>query len=223
MGQTADQLRQEIDAKRNDASDKIGQIEEKVTGVAEQAKETVTGVAEQAKETVMNTFDWRRQVDQKPLVALGAAFVGGMILAGAVGDKDEGSHRSSSQSNNSDFNIRRYSEQSAAAAGGMGIAGAIRTAAKNSGLEDMMNNMTGSFMSNITDRIKQMADQAFPGMAEKLQAGNSQKSDGSSSKNTNWSQPSRQMTGSTTYGSSTTGTSFGTSGLAGEPAVTTTD
>lgn len=202
MGQTADELRQEIDAKRNDASQKIGQIEEKVTGAADQVKEKVADTADHVKEQVMNTFDWRQQVQERPLVALGAAFLGGVVLAGVVGDGNGKDQRGGYQQGNSNFNIRRHSEQGSGAGSGQGLTASIRNAAKTSGLEETMSGMVGAFMMNLTDRVKTMADQTFPGMADKLQGSSTSGSQGDGLNQTNQAQQTRMTSGASSYGQS---------------------
>lgn len=165
MGETADQLRQEIESKRQDASEKIDQIEQKVTGAADQVRGQV--------DQVMQTFDWRKQVDEKPLVALGTAFIGGIVLGSVLGGDDD-DRRDTSKRGGYSFNTVQYGQQGSAGAGaaagaGLGVMAAVRNAAKNTGFEDTLNNMTSSLMSTLTERIKDVAEQTFPGMAGKLE------------------------------------------------------
>jgi len=196
MGETADDVRQEIDNKRQDATDKIEQLEQKVTGAAdqvmqtkEQVKEQVVQTKEQVVDSVMQAkdqvmqFDWRQQVDQKPLVALGAAFIGGIVLCGITGgDDDRDRYRTrvtpsygSTSTYGAGSNYPAIGEPgSAAGSGGGGLMASIRNAAKNSGFEDTINGMASSFMSTLSDRIKQVANDTFPGMADKLPGGNTQ-------------------------------------------------
>lgn len=185
MGQTADELRQEIDIKREQASEKISMIEERVTGAtdlvkeqvagaADQIKEQVTGAADQLKEQVKTAFDWRHQVEEKPLVALGAAFIGGVVLAGIMGGGDDQPKTSHSQPHypTSDLNLKESGGQVNYSGGQQhqsgGLSSVVRKAAKDSGLEETISNMAGAFMGTLTERVKSMADQAFPGMADKL-------------------------------------------------------
>jgi hypothetical protein len=193
MGQTADELRQEIDGKRQDATDKIEQLEQKVTGAADQVmqtkdqvkdqvmqtKEQVVDTVTQAKEQVMQ-FDWRKQVDEKPLVALGAAFIGGIVVGGMFGGDDDDRNRYRSGTAPSYGSTAPYGagpnypaigeSGSSARSGGGGLMASIRNAAKSTGLVDTINGMTSSFMSTLSDRVKQVANDTFPGMADKLQS-----------------------------------------------------
>ncbi len=107
MGQTADQLRQEIEHKRVDAAAKIDQIEAKVQDLPNLAKDTVRGTVDQSINQVKASVDQslnearttveekvgqmkqqadvRGQIDQRPLVALGVAFGGGYLLGKVLG------------------------------------------------------------------------------------------------------------------------------------------
>lgn len=168
MGEAADQLRQEIDAKRQDATDKIEQLEQKVTGAADHVQHQVEHVREQVKET----FDWRKQVEERPLVALGVAFVGGAVLGGVMGGDDghRGSDAPRYSSNTVQYAQRGSSGDGAATAGvGLGLMASLRGAAKSAGLDETINNLTTSFMTTLTERIREVADQAVPGMGEKLE------------------------------------------------------
>jgi len=111
------------------------------------------------------SLDWRRQVDEKPLVAAGVAFVGGMLLGGVFGGGNGHDHQS-----------KQPPQWQSAAAGG-GLAGAIRKAAKSSGLEENFNQMTSSMMGMLSDRMKQITNEKFPSLTgdtdDKSNAGNS--------------------------------------------------
>jgi ElaB/YqjD/DUF883 family membrane-anchored ribosome-binding protein len=184
MGQTADELRQEIDAKRQDASQKIGQIEEKVTGTADQVREQVA-----------QTFDWRHQVQERPLTAVSAAFIGGIVLSSVL-SRDDDEPRADHRRGGS-YKTVRYGERAFANKSG-GVMDAVRNAARSSGLEDTINSMAGAMMSSVSDRMKQVAEQSFPGMADKLQNAASQgkAGDGSSSQSRQEQQPAAFQTGS---------------------------
>ncbi len=111
MGQTADQLRQEIASKRDDAAAKIDQIEARVQDFPNLAKETVRGSVDasiqQAKDTVDQSLTQAREVvvdkvgtmkqqadlttkiGERPLAALGIAFAGGYLLGKVFGGDDK--------------------------------------------------------------------------------------------------------------------------------------
>jgi len=160
MGETADQLRQEVDQKREDAAEKIDQIQAKVEGATQQVKETV----EDAKQQVKDTFDLRKQIEEKPLLALGAALAGGFILGGVLGD---GGH--------DDRRYPRYDEgprpmpyRPPATAG---VMDGVRKAAKSTGIEETLNTMVSSFMGQLGERVKAIGEEAFPSLMSQQQQG----------------------------------------------------
>ncbi len=163
MGQTADQLRQEIDGKREDAGQKISAIEAKVEGSVQQVKETVDGTVQQAKDTVDETvvklkesFDFSKQIEERPLAALGVAIAGGFLLGKITGDGDDHG-QSYSQSGD-----RATGAQSAGQASG------IRGAVKDSGLEDTLSTAMGAVMGMVTERVRSVVGEAFPELADKI-------------------------------------------------------
>ena len=182
MGEGTDQLRQEIDQKRDDAAQKIDQIEQQVMQTAQQMEQKVTNTAQQIEHKVMDTrqqiedkvmdtrqqiedkvtdtvqqvkerFDWRGQVEERPLVAVGVAMLGGAILGGVLkDDRDhdrEGTHQMGISSQKRS-----------------GVGNAIRNAAKESGFEDTIQKFAQAAFSNIGNHVKDVTERSFPGMAE---------------------------------------------------------
>lgn len=143
MGQTADQLRQEVDQKREEASSKIEQIEQHVADTAQQVKQSL---------------DWRHQVEEKPLVALGAALLGGVLLGGVIGGGDKGSSHGGNGSGGSGSDSG-------------GITNAIRNAAKSSGIEETVQHFAGAALGALGDRLREVTEQSFPGIIDKIQGG----------------------------------------------------
>lgn len=148
MGQTADQLRQEVDQARDAATQKIEDIEEKVANAAEQVKEQ---------------FDWRHQVDDHPLTAVGVALVGGMVLGGLTGGGDHRDHDGSSSSYSS--GVRYQSVQHDESHGGM--VESIRNAAKSSGFDDAIHHVADVALGTLGERIRAFADQTLSGSSSK--------------------------------------------------------
>jgi hypothetical protein len=143
MGETTGELRQAVDDKREDAAQKIDKIEQKVGETTQQVKESL---------------DWRRQVDERPLMAVGAAFFGGMLLGGLTGG--DGDHQT------------RSAQWQTSKSGG-GIGSTIRNAAKNSGFEDTLNEMATGLFGSLSNRMKQVAGETFPSIADKAQSSQS--------------------------------------------------
>jgi hypothetical protein len=174
MGQTADQLRQEIESKRGDAASKIDQIEARVTDTAQQAKETVdqtvqsalgtvTETVDHAREAVADTveqvkqsIDLKKMAEERPLVALGAALVGGFVLGGLTGGGDDrnrggGQHYQSPQGQS-----YQYGGSQAGRASG------FRGAAQQSGLDETISLISGTLMGMITERLRLTVKESFP-------------------------------------------------------------
>jgi ElaB/YqjD/DUF883 family membrane-anchored ribosome-binding protein len=192
MGETADELRQEIDAKRSDATRKIEEIEQRVTGAADEVKEQVTGLPDQMKdqvasvtEQVKEKFDWRKQVDERPLASVGIAFLGGALLGGMLGgDDDEPKRERSRDRRYGEAPITparggyayRYSSGTSRESGSGGMKSMIRNAAKSSGIDTTLSAMTGTLMASASDQLKHIAEQNFPGFMEKLEQKNAERS-----------------------------------------------
>jgi ElaB/YqjD/DUF883 family membrane-anchored ribosome-binding protein len=155
MGQTADQLRQQVDQKRDDATQKIDQIEQQVMQGAQQVQDKFTDAAQQVKAK----FDLRQQVDERPLVALGVALAGGMVLGSLMSNDDDRRPHPPGQGEH---------RPAGAYDGGMG--GAIRNAARQSGLEDSIQSFANAAFAKIGERMREMSEQAFPGMLDKVQS-----------------------------------------------------
>ena len=165
MGETADQLRQEVDQKREDAAQKIDQIQAKVEGATQQVKDTV----DDAKQQVKDTFDLRKQIEEKPLLALGAALAGGFILGGVLGGDGDDRRRYARY----DEGPRTMPYRPPASSG---IMDNVRKAAKSTGLEETLNTMVSSFMGSLGERVKAIGEETFPGLMSQQQRGNQQAS-----------------------------------------------
>lgn len=151
MGQSSDQLRQEIEQHRSDASQKIDDLEARVQDTATQAREQAKGMVEDTIQTAKESFDFQKQVEERPLVALGVAFVGGMMLGGITGG---GNQQSSSGQGGSQQ--------------GQGGGGTLRQAAQRSGLDDTISNAVAALLGSVTDQFKSTLDQNFPGFSSKM-------------------------------------------------------
>ena len=169
MGQTADQLRQEIEQKREDAASKIDQIEARVTDTTQAVKDTVQDLPQMAKDTVTDTvqqvkqsINVQEQIQQRPLAALGAAIAGGFLLGGIMrgggGQSGGGQYAGMSQG---------------------GMASGIRSAAESSGLDETISGLSGALMGMLTERVRSTVEQSFPQIAERMQQQSGQTGAGS--------------------------------------------
>jgi len=181
MGKSSDEIRQEIDQQRADAGQKINDLEHQIQSQAEHAREQVMDTAGQVRgeaqalvndtvETLRENVNLQQQVQERPLVAAGAALIGGFLL-GSMMDGG-GSHRQpsySSSGSDTTSSGQPYGGGQAHAGGGNAFSSGIRTAAQKSGLEDTISNAAAALMGSLTEQLKTALDQRFPGYADKLQ------------------------------------------------------
>lgn len=174
MGQSADQIRQEIDQHRDDAADKIDQLQSQVQGTTEQVRDqvqdSVEQVVEQVKGTVDDTIqqvkqsvDFHKQIEERPLVVLGAAVLGGFFLGGMMGGGGKGGGNQSQQ----------WGQGSSSSANHGSATSGMRTVIKKSGLEDTISNAGAALLGSVTDQLKSTLDRNFPGFSDKLQTAQS--------------------------------------------------
>lgn len=179
MGKSSDQLREEIDAQRAEAGEKIDQlqhqVQDQIEDTRQQVTETATHVREEAQAMVTDTvdsvkrsvedFDFERHVQERPMLSMGMAMLGGFLLGSMLGGDDNNNHRQHVSSPTYDAGTVSYGNGSS---NGGSIGRSLRSAAKKSGLEDTISNAGAALMGTLTEQLKQMVDQNFPGFSEKL-------------------------------------------------------
>ncbi|MDQ3655527.1 MAG: hypothetical protein M3457_10655 [Chloroflexota bacterium] len=178
MGQSTDQIRQEIDHNRDDAARKIDQLQSQVVGTAddmrsnvqdtaEQVIGQVKGTVDQTVESVKQNLDLRQQIEERPLMALGVALVGGFLLGGLTGGggKQQGGGYQYSGNNNAQYGEQRqYSSQQQSG----GLSQGLRSAVQKTGIEDTISNAAAALLGSVTDQLKNTLDQNFPGFVDKM-------------------------------------------------------
>jgi len=178
MGQTADQLRQELDQKRRELTHDVDRIETKVR----------------------ETFDLNSQIEQNPLLAVGLAVAGGFVLGSVIGggkSKDEGYQGSygptggysqarfyggspqhdyaanwSNSAASSAPSAPRYEEPQGPgmiATVASGVKESFRKGSGGSTVEDTLSNVTAALTAVLMDKAKEMLDQNLPGFADKFE------------------------------------------------------
>lgn len=188
MGQSTDQIRQEIDQNRDNAAQKIDQLQSQVQGTADQMRSNVQDTAEQMIDQVKGTvddtvasvkenFDLKKQVEERPLVSLGVALVGGFLLGGLTGGGGghQGGQYQGSGRHEGGYQYgepRQYASHQQSGA----LANGLRSAVQKTGLEDTISNAAAALLGTVTDQLKSTLDQNFPGFADKM--GTAQKSSG---------------------------------------------
>jgi len=221
MGETTDQLRQEIDRNRDDAAQKINEIEQRMSDTVTKVQEGVQQTTEQVKTTVQDTihgaqdavgqtaqqvteqvkqttqqvteqvksnFDWQKQMEERPLVMVGAAFLGGFVLGSLTGGDDDGqrSHRApdspgysyggplygsqmgmSSQRSHQPSQAKGMGAMSAM--GGTGMMAGLKGMIQQSGLQDTLTNSASALINTFNDKIRTTLEEQVPGYKEKMQ------------------------------------------------------
>lgn len=173
MGKSSDELRQEIDQSRRDATSKINQLQDEVQGTAEELRTQASGAAEDVREqvnaTVNDTIDSVREnvnieemVQQRPLVSVGAALIGGFVLGGMLGGGGGG------QSRQSGYAQGTSAPDYGSGHSGGGLGESVRDAFRKSGLEDTFSNASAALISSVTDQVKDTIDRNMPGFSERM-------------------------------------------------------
>jgi hypothetical protein len=139
--------------KRDDASQKIDQIENQVMSKAQEIETKVSDRVNQIKAQV----DWRHQVEERSLLAVGAALVGGMPLGGIAG---KGDRHASSQPSGGAQNSHDCS----------GVTNVVRKAARQSSLEDSIQNFANSAFCMLGERMREMTDRTSPACSKRSKA-----------------------------------------------------
>jgi ElaB/YqjD/DUF883 family membrane-anchored ribosome-binding protein len=199
MGQSADQIRREIENNRDSAAQKIDQLQSQVQGTAEELRtgvqdtadqviSQVKGTVDQTVESVKESMDIRQYIEQRPLLSLGVALVGGFVLGGVTGGGNGQQHRShysggypqsgysysgtpyAGSPNTGQYTPGGSSHQSSAMSNG------VRAAIQKTGLEETVSNAAAALIGSLTDQLKTTLDQNIPGFAEKMDS--VRKSDG---------------------------------------------
>jgi ElaB/YqjD/DUF883 family membrane-anchored ribosome-binding protein len=177
MDQSTDQIRREIDLNRQGAAEKIDQIQAQVQDTADQLRSNVQGGVEDTIDSVkgavdetmqgvkqgIENFDVRQTIEERPLVALGAALISGFVLGGMMGGDDH--RRAGGTSYATDPGRVSHARN-----GGSGSLGqTMRTAMQKTGLDETVSNAAAALIGSVTDQVKDTIDRNFPGFADKMQ------------------------------------------------------
>jgi hypothetical protein len=131
-----------------------------VQDTAEQVRDQVTGTVEDTIETVkqqVQNVDFRQQIEERPLVALGVALIGGFVVGGMMSDGNDGGRQSSSGG------------QQGSSHSGSSMGSGIRSIAQQTGIEDTISNAASALIGSVTDQLKDTLDGIFPGFASKME------------------------------------------------------
>ncbi len=183
MGQSTDQIRREIEESRASAATKIDELQSQVEGTAQGVKDTVTGTTEEVinqvkgsvdetVQSVRENLDVRQRIEQRPLLSLGVALVGGFVLGSITGKDDRGHssyHTYSYQQpeSNPGSGYRSHNQQ------GGSLANGIRSAVQSTGLEDTISSAAAAMIGSLTEQVKTRIDQNYPGFADRMKTAQS--------------------------------------------------
>lgn len=143
MGSTASQIREELDQHRDDAAARLAELENRVGGAAEQAKSQVEEVrtqVEDAAQQVKQRLDITYQLQENPLVAVGAGLLVGFLLGGGLSGGGGGSRHSPAG----------YGSPSV----GAHLQASLMRSAKSSGISDTLSAAGNALMSEVTKSVK---------------------------------------------------------------------
>ncbi len=169
MGKSTSEISQELEETRADAADKIERIEQQVTESAEMVKQNL---------------DWRYQVDSHPLAAVGAAFVGGLLLGGMSGggDDHDRSRHSAYDANGNRIDYSREDRHDS------GLSGALRQATHDSGVEAAVSSAAAMAMAAAGKRVKEAIGELYPGLVDQYETSRSE-----NGKTARYDDPERSM------------------------------
>lgn len=176
MGKSADQIRQEIDRERADAGQKIDELEQRVQDNTEHMKQQARDTAEQVRgeaqalvhdtvHTVKENMNLEEQIQERPLVAAGAALIGGFVL-GSLMDSGSGHHQTVHHYSGAD--VSGSGQHTGGSHTGSSVANGIRSAAKKSGLEETIENAAAALLGSVTEQLKDTLNSRMPGYSEKM-------------------------------------------------------
>ena len=146
MGESTDRIREELDQYRDSAAGRLAEIENRVGNVADEARGMVDDARTEVQETteqIRQTFDVKHQIQENPLVVVGAGLLAGFVLGGGLSGGGGGG--SSSGSSGSGAGIGSHLNRT------------IRESARSAGLNDtvsaagsaLVQQLTGSFRANV--------------------------------------------------------------------------
>lgn len=117
------------------------------------------------------------KVTQRPLLAVGAGLIGGIVLGGLLGGGGDRRHDARTRSGGTHYTTasggstsESGSDQSGASSGSVthSMTEGLRKAAKQSGLEERSRSATTSAASSLNDTLRSVLSKQLPGFDERL-------------------------------------------------------
>jgi hypothetical protein len=154
VGQTADQIKQEIDEQREQLGSNLATLETKV------------------KETV----DWRTQFEQRPMAGIGLAFGAGFLLSVLMPSGDDGNKSSGTRYDTSNYRVQdeAYQYQPSYAAASYQPQAQSRQPSKPKSPEmneisETVENIRGAVMGLAAARLRSFLAEAVPGFQDEYE------------------------------------------------------
>lgn len=151
MGETADQIKQQIDEQREQLGTNLQQLETKV------------------KETV----DWRTQFEQRPMAGVGLAFGAGFLLSVLMPSGDSSSSSSSYDSSNYRVQDESYGNQPSYAAASYQPTQSYKPSKPKSPemneISETVENIRGAVMGLAATRLRSFLAEAVPGFQDEYE------------------------------------------------------
>lgn len=187
MGETTQAIKHDIDDERHKLENNLEGIEQKLKQTTEQVTNKVDDVSEQVHEKVeqvqqkvRNATDWRHQFEERPLLGVGLAFGGGVLLASMLGSSDNKRDRNR-QSYSYGYPAQYQGSQQTYTNGGHGA-----TDVGRQHVSSTFDNIKGALMGVAAAQAKTYLEKSVPGFGneysqveKETNSDHSQKSGGS--------------------------------------------
>lgn len=143
MGEKSDQIERHIEEQRNELGENISELQEKVK----------------------SAVDWRAQFQQRPMVMMGIAFGGGMLLSALIGGRSKSSSRNSFDEESWSRNTDRESTPGTFASSPGHFFDSARTT-ERSKVNETWGNIKGALLGVAATKLRGYVEELVPGFDE---------------------------------------------------------
>jgi hypothetical protein len=153
MGETTEQIKDEIETQRQELGENLHNLEDKVK----------------------ETMDWRSQFEQRPMAGMGIAFAGGFLLSMMLPGGKSGSRDRSRSADMSNYRV--YDESrgwNGGASAGQSVGFTSQTQQKQPSPEmreinETVDNIRGALMGLAATRLRSVLAEALPGFKDEYE------------------------------------------------------
>jgi len=156
MDEKPDQIMNHIESQRNQLGRNLNELEDRVR----------------------RTTDWRAQFDRNPMLMMGVALGGGLLLGTMVGGSSRRSSGSSWSSSAKNYSSSNYPSSSYSSGAGYGVASNLSSASSASTspamrehrrkASDTLEHIKGALIGFATAKVKEFMTEALPGFNQHL-------------------------------------------------------